>query len=61
MNSEKFKKYRMSKGYSQTDLAKLLNIDRTYINQIERGKKTPSLALLERIADVLGKNLKDFF
>jgi transcriptional regulator with XRE-family HTH domain len=51
----------MSKGLSQTELAKILNVDRTYINQIERGKKVPSLNLLERIAEVLGKNLKDFF
>lgn len=61
MNHEKFKRHRMSKGLSQTELAKLLDVDRTYINQIERGKKIPSLNLLERIADALGKNLKDFF
>lgn len=61
MNNEKFKRHRLSKGLSQTELAKILNVDRTYINQIERGKKTPSLSLLERIAEVLGRNLKDFF
>jgi transcriptional regulator with XRE-family HTH domain len=61
LNHEKFKRHRMAKGLSQTELAKLLNIDRSYINQIERGKKTPSMGLLERIADALGKNLKDFF
>lgn len=61
MNHEKMKRHRMGKGISQTELAKLLGVHRTYINQIERGKITPSLGLLERIAEVLGKNLKDFF
>jgi len=61
VNPEKFKRHRMRKGLTQTELARILGVDRTYINQIERGKKIPSLGLLERIAEVLGKNLKDFF
>lgn len=61
MKHENIKKYRMMKGLSQTELAKELESDRSYINQIENGKVTPSLALLERIAAALGRNLKDFF
>lgn len=61
MNHEKLKKHRMAKGLNQTELAKLLNMDRSYYSRIENGGVTPSLALLERIASALGKNLKDFF
>jgi transcriptional regulator with XRE-family HTH domain len=61
MKYEKLKKYRMAKGLNQTEFAKLLGIDRSYYNQIEHGKVTPSMALLEKISIKLGKNLKDFF
>lgn len=58
---EKLKGYRMAKGYSQTELAELIGISRNYYNQIENGNYTPSVKTAKRIADVLGKNLKDFF
>lgn len=61
MNAEKLKKFRMAKGYTQTEFAKILDIDRSYYNQIERGKIPPGMKLLERMAEKLGKNLKDFF
>jgi transcriptional regulator with XRE-family HTH domain len=61
MKPEDFKLYRMKKGLSQKRLAEILGIDRSYMNQIERGRKIPSLTLLKRIAKVLGKNIKDFF
>lgn len=61
LKHEKLKKFRMMKEYNQTELAKKLGIDRSYYNQIENGKVTPSMALLERIAEELGRNLKDFF
>jgi DNA-binding XRE family transcriptional regulator len=61
MKHEKIREYRMRKGWSQTKLAQELKIDRSYINQIENGKVTPSIALLERIANILDCNLKDFF
>lgn len=61
MNPEKFRLYRMRKGYSQKQLAEILEIGRSYMNQIERGKVTPSMTLLNKIANTLGKNIKDFF
>lgn len=61
MKHEKLKRYRMAKGYTQVEFAAILDIDRTYYNQIERGRVTPSMALLEKIAVSLGKSLKDFF
>lgn len=60
MKPEKVREFRMKAGLTQTELAKQLEIDRTYLSQIENGKM-PSLPMLERIAEALGRNLKDFF
>lgn len=61
MNHEKLKKLREKRGLSQGELANQLGIHRTYLNQIERGKVTPGIGLLEKIAHFFGKGLKDFF
>ncbi len=61
MDKDKVRIKRVLKGLSQEDLAKLANVDRSYISQIESGKKTPSISVLERIAGALNCNLKDFF
>lgn len=61
MNKDKIRLQRVIKKMSQEELAKKANVDRSYISQIESGRKTPSLAVLERIADALGCSLKDFF
>ena len=61
MNKEKIRLQRVLKKMSQEELAKESGVDRSYISQIESGKKTPSLSVLERIADALGCSLKDFF
>jgi transcriptional regulator with XRE-family HTH domain len=60
MNLEKLKRFRMAKGLNQTEFAEKLGVDRSYYSQIENGR-VPSMALLEKIAEALGKNLKDFF
>lgn len=48
------KEARMQKGISQEELADLAGLHRTYISQIERGLKSPSLRSLGQIADALG-------
>ena len=60
MKLEQLRRLRMAKGYTQTEFAKKLGIDRSYYNQIEKGKE-PSLKLLGQIASELDKHLKDFF
>lgn len=52
---------RKEKHFTQTQLAKILDIDRTHLSKVENGKVRPSTALLERIANVLGCSIKDFF
>ena len=47
------RKLRISKGISQETFADLCNLHRTYISDIELGKRTVSLENIERIAIAL--------
>lgn len=47
------RKIRESKGLTQEGLADLAGMHFTYIGQIERGKRNPSLINLERLAKAL--------
>lgn len=40
-------------GYSQYDLAFEINVTQQYISLIENGKKTPTIATLSAISDIL--------
>lgn len=46
-------KYRHQSQISQENLADLADIHRTYVSQIERGLKMPTLAILFKIAHAL--------
>jgi transcriptional regulator with XRE-family HTH domain len=46
-------KYRHLSQLSQEELADLADIHRTYVSQIERGLKMPTLAILFKIAQAL--------
>ena len=50
---------RISKGLSQSALGEQANITRVFLNQIELGRKRPSLNTLEVIADRLDENVVD--
>lgn len=50
---EKLKKARILKGLSQEALALSLGFDRTYISLLERGKRSPSLIAINKIAKFL--------
>ena len=47
------KKIRLAKNMSQGDLCRALQVDRAYMSNIENGKKNPTLATIERIANAL--------
>ncbi|MEH6519219.1 MAG: helix-turn-helix transcriptional regulator [Halioglobus sp.] len=53
------KTLRKGADLSQEALAHEAEIDRTYISQLERALVNPSLAVLVRIADVLGVNVTE--
>ena len=52
---------RKKKGVSQAELAKLTDLDRTYISSVESGKRNISLVNIERIALALGCTIYQFF
>ncbi len=45
--------FRQMKGMTQERLSELVDVSSSYIGYLERGKKKPSLDLLEKISDVL--------
>ncbi len=54
---DNIRKVRKEKGWSQRVLAEKIDSDTSYINRIETGKLNPSIAALQRIADVLESTL----
>lgn len=51
---QNLKKIRAEEKMSQGDIARKLGVDRGYISNIENGKKNPTLATIERLANALG-------
>ncbi len=47
-------KIRISKGMSQGDICRKLDMDRSYMSAIENGKKNITISQLERLAQALG-------
>lgn len=52
---------RKQKGLSQEDLAFQAGINRNYVGQIEREEKSPTIDILEKIADSLNIKPEVFF
>lgn len=52
---------RAEKGWTQADLAKLLDVSRNSVNAIENGKYDPSLPLAFRIGEVFGLRIEEIF
>jgi transcriptional regulator with XRE-family HTH domain len=45
---------RQAKGWSQEDYADRAGIHRTYVSDIERGARNPTIMVVERLAEALG-------
>ena len=54
-------KYRKQKGYSQNELAELLDISREHLAKLETAKRRISLKLLFTTCETLGIKEKDLF
>lgn len=52
---------RLSQKLSQEKLANLADIDRTYLPDIEKGKRNISLVVAEKVAKALNISLKELF
>lgn len=48
------KRLRKDRGWSQEELGDRAGLHRTYISQVERAVKSPTLAAVEKIAVALG-------
>lgn len=57
----RIRKYRKSKGYTQEVLSAKCNLHPTYIGQIERGEKNPSIESIYKICQALDLKITDLF
>ena len=57
----RIKELRNAKGISQEALAGEANLDRTYINSVENGKRNISIENIEKISKALSCSLQEFF
>lgn len=57
----KVRRYRLKKKLSQEKLAELADLHRTYIGQIECGKRNVALKNIDKIAKALGVNISNLF
>ncbi len=53
--------YRKSRGYTQLELAEILDIDRSHMSAIELANVGVSLDVLFKLCDKLGVSPKDLF
>jgi transcriptional regulator with XRE-family HTH domain len=60
--AQRIKELREQKGFTQETLAYKSDVDRTYMNHVENGKRNISIINLEKIiVDGLGFTLQEFF
>ena len=55
------KRIRAKKKMSQGDIARALEVDRGYISNIENGKKNPTLATIQKLANALSVSADELF
>jgi Helix-turn-helix. len=58
---ERVRELRKIKDFSQEELADKANLHRTYIGMIERAEKNITLINIQKIANALEVELKEFF
>jgi transcriptional regulator with XRE-family HTH domain len=58
---EELTRIRNERGWSQQRLADESGVNKATINQIERGRRSPNVETLEKLADALGAEVADFF
>lgn len=57
----RLQRVRKRMGFTQEKLAEKTRLSTTFIGLIETGRRRPSLKSLQKIADVLGVNIKELF
>jgi len=61
MKNMTFANQREIKGFSQEKVAMQLGICKDYVNMIENNRRTPSLSLAKRIADLFETTVDQLF
>lgn len=56
---KKVREVRLKQGLSQGDVARRLNLHRSYVSGIERGVRNPSLKVVQKIAKALEVKVND--
>lgn len=50
----RLKELRLERGIAQEKLAELAGLDRTYVSQVERGRRNATLGTIHKLAGALG-------
>lgn len=58
---ERVRELRQMAGLSQEELAFEADIDRSYVSNIEKGKRNVSLVIIEKIANALNVSINELF
>ena len=58
---ERLHQLRTDRGYTQIQFAMAAKLDRSFISDMERGVKEPTVSTLERIANAFSLTLAEFF
>lgn len=57
----RFRELRKQAGLSLNDLANKIGLTKSFLSQVERGRKVPSIACLMKVADALDQPVGGFF
>ncbi len=56
---DNMKKIRLEKEMSQGDICRALDLDRSYISNVENGKQNLTISTMEKVASALGVSVGD--
>ena len=56
---ENLKRIRTEKGISQGDIARALEVDKSFVSNIENAKTNPTLATIAKIAKAIGVSIDE--
>lgn len=56
---ENLKRIRTEKGITQGDIARALEMDKSFVSNIENGKTNPTLATIAKLAKALGVKIEE--
>jgi transcriptional regulator with XRE-family HTH domain len=58
---KRLRKLRRIKDLTQEELAEQVGVSTNFISQVERGVNAPSFDILQKLAEVLGVRVQEFF